>query len=77
MTSKKYKEVCKTWNCIEQFLILASTITGCVSIPAFASLIGIPIGITISAMKYCKIALLAKSKLNSWEVLKGFNDLSY
>ena len=42
--SKKYKEVCKTWNCIEQFLILASTITGCVSISAFASLIGIPIG---------------------------------
>ena len=40
------------------FLILASTITGCVSISAFASLISIPIGITSSAigLKICSIA---------------------
>ena len=38
-------------NYIEDFLILASTITGCVSTFDFASLIGIPIGITSSAIK--------------------------
>ena len=42
---------------VENFLILASTITGCVSISAFASLIGIPVGITSSAigLKICAI----------------------
>ena len=69
-----------------------SALTGCISISAFASLLGIPIGITCSAieLKICaitvgiktcksiikknkkehdKIVLLAKSKLDSIEVL--------
>ena len=92
LMSKKHKKICTILNYIEHFLILASTITGCVSISAFASLIGIPIGITSSAIglkicaitagikkyksiikkkkkKHDKIVLLAKSKLNSIEVL--------
>ena len=77
-------------NYIEHFLILASTITGCISISAFASLLCIPIGITSSAIglkicaipagikksiikknkkKHGKIVLLAKTKLNSTEVI--------
>ena len=57
LMSKKHKKVCTTLNYIEHFLILASTITGCVSISAFASLVGIPIGITSSAigLKICAI----------------------
>ena len=45
-------------NYIEHFLILASAITGCVSISAFASLLDIHIGITSSAigLKICAIA---------------------
>ena len=43
--SKKHKKIYTTLNYIEHFLILASTITGCVSIPASASLICISIGI--------------------------------
>ena len=35
--SKKRKKVCATVNYIEHFLILGSTITGCVSISAFYS----------------------------------------
>ena len=42
--SKKYKKVCVILNYIENFLILASTITGCIFIYAFASLVGVPIG---------------------------------
>ena len=84
--------VCTTLNYIEHFLILVSAVTGCVSISAFPSLVGIPIVITSSAvgLKICvitaaikkqkpiikkkkknpdKIVLLAKSKLNSTEVL--------
>ena len=49
MMSKKHKKVCITLNYFELFLILASTNTGCFSNSAFASLIGIQIGITSSA----------------------------
>ena len=48
--SRKHKKVCAALNYIEYFLILASTITGCISFSAFASLLGIPIGITSSAI---------------------------
>ena len=56
--SKKLKKVSTSLNYIEHFLILASTITGCISISAFTSLIGIPVGITSSAigLKICAIA---------------------
>ena len=50
LMSRKYKNVCATLNYIEHFLILASTITGCISIFAFASLIAVPIGITSFAI---------------------------
>ena len=58
LMSKKHKNICTTLNYIEHFLSLASTITGCVSISAFASLIGIPIWITSFAtgLKICAIA---------------------
>ena len=50
MMSKKHKKVCTTLNYIEHFLTLGSTITGCVSISAFISLVCIPIGTTSSAI---------------------------
>ena len=55
--SRKHKKVCAALNYIEYFLILASTITGCISFSAFASLLGIPIGITSSAIgiKICEM----------------------
>ena len=79
-------------NYIGCFFVVTYTITGCVSIFAFASLVDIPIGITSSAngleicaiisqikkwksivkkkeKKHDKIVLIAKSKLNSMEVL--------
>ena len=57
MISKNHRKVCRTLNDIAHSLILISTITGCGSISAFASLIGIPIGITYSAvgLKNCVI----------------------
>ena len=57
LMSRKHKKVHKTLNSIEHFPTLASTITRCISISAFASLLGIPIGITSSAigLKICAI----------------------
>ena len=48
--SKKYKKVGTVLKYIEHLLIGISTFTGCVSTSAFASLIGIPIGITKSSI---------------------------
>ena len=62
LISKKHKKICTTPNYTENFLILGSTITGCISISAFTSLVGIPIGITISAigLKICAITAAIK-----------------
>ena len=90
--SKKHKNVYRVLNYIEHLLILISTVAGCVSISTFTSLVGIPIGITSSAIrlkicviisgikkyksiikkrkkKHDKILSLAKSKLNSVQIL--------
>ena len=60
--SRKHKKTCTNLNYIEHFLILASTISGCIPISVFASLIGIPIGIKSSAigLKICAIAARTK-----------------
>ena len=57
LMSKNHKKVCKVLNYIDHLLIEISTITGRVSISLFASLVGIPIGITSSAtgLKICVI----------------------
>ena len=48
LMGEKHKKVCPTLN--KHFLILASPLTGCTLISAFASLIGIPIRIMSSAI---------------------------
>ena len=50
LMSKKPKKVYRVLNYIEHLHILISTVTGCVSISAFASLVGISIGIRSSAI---------------------------
>ena len=50
LMSKKHKNYCRILNYIDHSLIAISTITGCVSIPAFASLVVIPIGIESSTI---------------------------
>ena len=59
---KKHKNVCATLNYIEYALILASKITGCVFISEFGCLVGIPIGVTSSAvgLKICAITVAIK-----------------
>ena len=54
LISKKFKKVL---NYIEHLLILISTVTGCLFISALASLVGIPVEITGSAigLKICVI----------------------
>ena len=54
---KKHKKAFRVLNCTEHSVIVVSTTTRCVSIFAFASLVGILIGITSSAigLKICLI----------------------
>ena len=58
LMSRKHEKVCTSLNYFKHFLILASSITGCISISSFTSLFGIPIGVTSSAigLKICAIA---------------------
>ena len=57
LVSKSHEKLCATLNYIEHFIISDSTITGCVPISAFASLVGIPKGITSSGitLKICAV----------------------
>ena len=50
LISKKYEKVYRFLSYIEHLLILISTLTGCASISVFVSLVGIPVGITSSAI---------------------------
>ena len=50
LMSKKHKEVWRVLNYIEPLLIVISAVSGCVSISAFTSLVGISTGITSSAI---------------------------
>ena len=45
LISKKHTKVCTNLNYVEYFLILASTVTGCIAISDFASLVDILMGI--------------------------------
>ena len=48
--SEKYRKTSQYLNYVEHLLILASTITACVSNYLFASLVCVPVGITNSAV---------------------------
>ena len=62
LINRKHKKVFTTLNYIGNFLVLASTITVCILISVFASLVGIHIGITSSAigLKICAVAARIK-----------------
>ena len=59
---RKHKTFCTILNYLEHFSLLGSAISGCISISDFASLLGIHIGITKSAirLKICAIAARIK-----------------
>ena len=66
---KNHKKVSKTINYTENLLILVSTVIGCGSISAFASLVGIPIGITSSAIEI-KICVITAGVKNYKSIVK-------
>ena len=57
LMSEKYKKTCKYLNYVKHLLILLSTVTGCVLIFSFASLICVSVGIASSAVgiNICRI----------------------
>ena len=63
--SKKHKKVCRVLHYIEHSLIAIYTVTGCVSISAFASLVGIPTGIASSTIGL-KTCVMTTGIKNLW-----------
>ena len=87
LMSEKHKKTCKYLNYVEELLILVSTVTGCVSISAFALLVCVPVGITSSAVeikirattvgtKKCKSIIKKKKKKHGKIVLLGEDKLN-
>ena len=60
--NEKYKKICKYLNHVEHLLILVSTITGCLSISAFTSLVCVPVGIMSSVVVIKIFAMTAGIK---------------
>ena len=50
LVSEEYKKICNCLNYVENFLISVSTVTGCFSISAFASLVTVLVAITSFAV---------------------------
>ena len=58
----RHKNVFTVLNYVEHLFVLASAVTRCVSISAFVSFVGIPIGITSSAVGIKIFAITAEIK---------------
>ena len=58
--NKKYKNVCRVFNYTDHSLTVVSTITGCVSISAFACLVGIQQGLRILQLELKNYAITAR-----------------
>ena len=83
---EKCKNTCKYLNYVEHLLILVSTVTGCISISAFASLVSVPVGIisSVVGINICAItagikkykSIIKKKKKNDKIVFLGKDKLN-
>ena len=64
MINKKHKKDYTALNCIEHSLILVIAITGCGWNSAFASLVGIPVGISSSPVGLKIYGITTGNKIN-------------
>ena len=62
LLSEKHIKPCQYLNYVKHLLILASAVTGCVSISAFASLVCAPVGIRSSTVVCAITAGIKKHK---------------
>ena len=60
--SGNHKKVCRDLNYFEHFPVFVSAVSGCVSISAFASLVGVPVGIASSLVGLKSYAIAAGIK---------------
>ena len=76
LMSRKHKKVCTSLNYIEHFSTSASTKLECISVSAFASLLGISIGITsfTIGLNICAIAAGIKKYMSSIKKKKKKHD---
>ena len=59
LNKEKHKNVSMVLNYFEHFLVFVSAVSGCVSISAFASLVGVPKAIFVSSTVGLKIYVIA------------------
>ena len=76
LISKKHKKACMALSYFERFLLFTSTVIGCVLISDFACIVGVPVGITSSAVgfKICAITLGIKKHQSNIKKKRKNND---
>ena len=76
LMSEKYKKTCNCLNYVEHLLILVLTITSCVSVSTFVSLVCVPVGITTSVVgiKICVINARIKNYKSTTKKKKKKHD---
>ena len=67
---RSIKRIVRLWITLNTYLLLSSVVTGCVLISAFASLVGIPIGITSSVVVLKICAITSGTKKYKWIIKK-------
>ena len=60
LMNNKHRKCCRDMNYVDHLFVAVSTITGCVSILAFAFLVCIPTGITSTAIRLKTYAITAR-----------------
>ena len=60
MINENHKETSNYLNYVEHFIILASAVTGYISISAFTSLVCLPLGITTSLVGLKNFCVMAE-----------------
>ena len=77
LISKTHKKICKILDYIKHLLILACTVTGCVSISGFASLVCIPVGVAsfVITIKTSIITALIKKYKSIIKIKKKNNEI--
>ena len=69
--SEKHKKVCRDLNYFENFLVFASAVSGCVSVSAFASLVGVSVGISSSTVEIKICAITAEITRGQFSKKRG------
>ena len=73
--SEKHKKNCRDLHYFEHFYVFVSAVSGCVSISAFASLVGVPIGVAINHDEFVSVNNVSREYNEIKEEIKNLKNV--